>query len=200
MNFSGHDGEQKQGIKRLVDQIESLQSLCIEHKDTLYKLKCVIDILDKDYVARQDYRNKLLGYVSTVAKFLLHYTMIPLVIFFLIFMGISPEFIPWYNHKASTDINNKAVEDFNRAGVSLIMLTDKNKINESDVINWCQKYVQLSVVSYLPDINSAIKDNHNVSGKHFFVWIPKGTAGGFVQMYGENGRKIGCAIEIIRGK
>jgi len=229
LQFSNHEGEQSQGIKRITDRIDnidkiqkelhdqtckqvdslqddvnklaSMEGLTAEQKTLIEEMKGVLDTLSKDYDSRQSVKKTMWYYFTSVFGYFLRYAMLPITIAILLFMGISPDIIPGYKPSNTTMLNTSIENQFNNASVSLIMLANNNSINESDVRHWVnQRAVGMIVVSEETNLNNAIRQNGPVKPRHFFVWLPKNSKSGYIQIYGLGGRKIGSPLNIERGK
>jgi hypothetical protein len=227
-NFSRHEGQQEQGIKRISDRIstietqmndlhqeslrqiqelkkdieslESIEGLTDEQKELIGNIKETVDLLLKDYESRQHVKKTLWYYIVSVIDYFIRYTMLPITIAVLLFIGFAPEMIPGYKPE-NAFINSEDDSYFNEASVELMMLSQQGKINESDVRSWMKKYPsKLVIVSKSPNLNSAVQTNYRVTQKHFFVWLPDNVKDGYIQIYGMKGRKIGSPISIVRGK
>jgi archaellum component FlaC len=220
-SFSRHEGGQDQGIKRISDRMDTIENSYKElHKQSIEKIKSLridvgrlksyegltpeqeeninniqrcIDTLLKDYNDRQEVKKTIWHYVVTAIDYFVRYAMLPVTIAILLFLGFDPSVIPGFNpdKKAKTH-----TESFNEGSVELMSFAKSGKIEESSLRHWMKHYDgELSVLSTSQTPNPVIR-----SEKHFFIWLPNNSRDGYVQMYGDGGRKIGTPIIIERGK
>jgi len=225
-DFALHDGEQKQGIKRISDRIDNIDSVCLElrgevnkhiesvkneieklgkiegltqeHKDLLNNLKNTVDILNRDYESRQSVKHTIWKYIVIMISHFTRYAMLPITISILLYIGFSERMIPGYTPPIETHTG----DDFYASSSSLLNLVGDNCINESDLNVWrMNQDSNLIFFSENNNIRKSISDNSKINYTHIFIWMPKDKSkGGYVQMYGENENSIGNNITIIRGK
>jgi len=225
MKFAAHEGEQKQGIRRISDKVTSIEQLCRElHSETikqldfikkdidlldnieglteeqktiLSNLKTSVDLLNVDLVSRQKVKSTLWYYSGVVAQNFIRYAMLPITLVFFLFIGINPDFLPWIKSKPSTT----SIGEYNVYVMKLMNNVHQDQINESALQYWQNTTPKdLIYVSTSSDISQALYENEKLKYDHVFIWLPIKKQEGYIQVYNSLGNKIGSSITIMRGK
>ena len=209
--FSKHQGEQEQGVKRTGDRFKALEDEIAQIRrdfedcrkrgtsqllaEDIKKLEDQIKPLSVDLADRQETRRTIGYYAKELFLAFLRYAMLPLTIAVLIFLGINPTYIPWY--KSTSPQAQVEQELWNR--------TSGNEISERNVQYLLDRFGSVSIISTNPDPTQADQDyrekirQRSCAGQyHLFIWLPTQQSG-FIRLYDKNGRQIGETINIIRG-
>lgn len=222
--FSFHEGEQGQGIKRLVDRMDSLEksigellkqfeecrrtkpSNDLEDKfkeleEQLTPIKEDIKKLLDDLNSREDTRKTITQYAKEAFISFIRYAMLPFTIVILIIFGMDPSYIPWYT-KPNTPVVEvkKSVEEVFWNKVYM------NSVTERDIVSIQNQFPHSIITSQRDRWEDALKHYRSqivtsplMHQMHIFIWTPSNGQDGKAQVYDKSGRTIGNAVKIVRG-
>lgn len=223
-SFLTHEGEQSQGIKRLVDRMNSLEKalnelsdsfiecqrgkispqLCEDMKNVQHEIQLIqeeLRPLRDDLNTRELTRKTLWHYVKEVFSYFLRYAMLPITMVLMLFIGINPSYIPWYNSNTT-----QPEKDSQRVINRVLSMTNNNRIREQDILELYQKYNHIFILSHREQKSTSISEyqkdvgRKNLYGKvHLFIWLPYNSDNGTVQIFDKDGSQRHQTILITRG-
>jgi len=212
--FAKHEGEQKEGIAKTVEELKKSFEECkktkvssslskqIEDLDTrIAELEESVKPLIDVYQEREETKKTITQYIKDAFKAGLGYAMLPITIIILLFFGLDPKYIPWYKEPEPVVVT-RAVDAIN----DFWQCVYENEIQEDDLRDLISKYKECFIVSYSDSSNKLdieyqerLSRTNLKNQEHMFVWLPKQSQDGFVQVYDKNGRCVGVRIRVSRG-
>lgn len=222
--FAKHEGEQEQGIKRTTDRFRLVEknlqelkdlfencqrhridpSICTTIEELSQKLKELEENLKplvEDLDGRISTRKSIKDYIQMFVHSCMRYFALPIVILIMLFFGINPSYIPWY--KADKTMTVYRTSDSVKEFWKRVYL---DKIAEHDIYYIVNAYRNNIILSYKQSEEDAKLEYRrqsftiNMQNKeHLFIWLPRKSQEGYVQVFDGNARPVGKHIKIERG-